>query len=130
MGRHCCAGQAPLASLLTEARRQAPDHGNAATEGSRTATARFGGFGIAGLAFLAGLELDNSKEFFDAHRDVYRRDLLEPSKALVVALGERLRRRVCADPSLILRITPAEIHLGAGVVALTGAALDPVPHGP
>jgi hypothetical protein len=28
------------------------------------------------------------------------------------------------DPALILRITPAEIHLGCRVVGLTGAALE------
>ena len=99
---------------------------------------------------------------------MYRRDLPEPSKEFVVALGEQLRQRVSrelraeprvggslfriandlrfardkqpykayldvafwegsagprTDPALILRITPTEIHLGAGVFALTGVAL-------
>ena len=135
----------------------------------RDDAAPFTGFGAAGLEFLAGLERDNTKRLFDAHRDVYRRDLLEPSKAFVVALGDELRRRVSPDlraeprvggslfriandlrfandrppyrphvdvafwegaagprrePSLILRVTPAEIHLGCGVVPRTGPALE------
>jgi uncharacterized protein (TIGR02453 family) len=115
------------------------------------------------------LERDNSKRFFDAHRDVYRRELLEPSKALVVTLGEMLQQRISgelnaeprvggslfriandmrfakqkppykahldfsfwqgshgprSDPSLLLRITPREIHLGCGVFAVKGSTLD------
>ncbi|PZF91252.1 DUF2461 family protein [Micromonospora deserti] len=99
----------------------------------------------------------------------YQQQLLEPSKAFVVALGAALRQRVSpqlraepriggslfriandlrfakdkppykphldfafwqgdagprSDPSLILRITPTQIHLGAGMFALTGVALD------
>ena len=116
-----------------------------------------------------GLERDNTKRYFDAHRRTHQEHLLEPSKAFVVALGTELRHRISdrlrvepriggslfriandrrfakdkppykahldmafwngdngprSDPSLILRITPTEIHLGAGVFALTGAALD------
>jgi uncharacterized protein (DUF2461 family) len=164
-------------ALLAEARDHAaghPDRGVAG--GTRAPTAQgagreanpFRGFGAGGLEFLAGLERDNTKAFFDAHRDVYRRELLEPSKAFVVALGDQLRRRVStglraeprvggslfriandmrfakhgppyrphldfvfwegADgprgaPSLILRITPTEIHAGCGAVNLTGTAL-------
>jgi uncharacterized protein (TIGR02453 family) len=54
----------------------------------------FTGFGAAGFTFLADLERHNSKEFFDAHRTVYQRDLLEPSKAFTVALGQLLRTRI------------------------------------
>lgn len=56
----------------------------------------FAGFGPAGFAFLADLQRHNSKEFFDANREVYRRDLLEPSKTFVVALGQRLQTRISA----------------------------------
>jgi uncharacterized protein (TIGR02453 family) len=132
-------------------------------------TATFSGFSAAGLAFLAGLERDNTKRYFDTHRRIDQQQLLEPSKTFVVALGAELRRGISdqlraepriggslfriandlrfakdkppykphldlafwqgdrgprTDPSLILRITPAEIRLGAGVFALTGAALD------
>lgn len=54
----------------------------------------FAGFGEDGLAFLADLEHDNSKAYFDAHRDLYRRALLAPAKAFVVALGDLLTARV------------------------------------
>jgi uncharacterized protein (TIGR02453 family) len=149
-------------SLLAEAR----DHAAGGTAAG--AHDGFSGFGAAGLAFLADLACDNTKRFFDANRSVYRRDVLEPAKAFVVALGAALQRRVSAglqadpqvggslfriandrrfardqppykphldfafwegsigprrDPALIVRITPADIHLGCGQVGLTGAAL-------
>jgi uncharacterized protein (TIGR02453 family) len=77
-------------NLLAEAR----DH--AAGTGSARAQVPFGGFGAEGLAFLATLERDNTKRCFDAHHAVYQQELLEPSKAFVAALGQRLRRRVSA----------------------------------
>jgi uncharacterized protein (TIGR02453 family) len=160
-------------SLLAEAR----DHAAGSSTGAGPSTGAagradvggFGGFGRAGLAFLADLERDNTKRCFDAHREVYRRELLEPAKAFVTALGPLLQRRVSAglraeprvggslfriandrrftrdqppykphldfafwegphgprlDPSLILRITPTEIHLGCGVMPRTGTALE------
>jgi uncharacterized protein (TIGR02453 family) len=162
-------------SLLTEAR----NHAAGTSTGSDIASADadradradvdgFGGFGRDGLRFLAELERDNTKRCFDAHRGVYRRELLEPAKAFVAALGPLLHQRVSAglhaeprvggslfriandrrfapdqppykphldfafwegpdgprrDPSLILRITPAAIHLGCGVMPRTGAGL-------
>jgi uncharacterized protein (TIGR02453 family) len=155
--------------LLTEASEHAgpPRPGTSQVQPADTTT--FGGFSAAGLAFLAGLERDNTKRYFDTHRRAYQQELLEPSKTLVVALGTELRRRISerlhaepriggslfriagdlrfakdkppykphldlafwqgdngprTDPSLVLRITPAEIHLGAGVLTLTGRALD------
>ncbi|MBW3604871.1 MAG: DUF2461 domain-containing protein [Actinobacteria bacterium] len=51
---------------------------------------------------LADLEHTNTKTFFDAHQDTFRDGVVEPAKALVVDLGERLRRTVApervADP--------------------------------
>jgi uncharacterized protein (TIGR02453 family) len=71
----------------------------------------FAGFPREGLEFLAGLAEDNSRTYFDAHRDVYETALLAPAKAFVVALGEELRARVApglrAEPRVngsILRI--------------------------
>jgi uncharacterized protein (TIGR02453 family) len=77
--------------LLAEARDHAAGTGTAEPE-----VGGFGGFGKAGLAFLAALERDNTKGYFDAHRSVYQRELLEPSKAFVVALGRQLQQRVSA----------------------------------
>jgi uncharacterized protein (TIGR02453 family) len=71
----------------------------------------FAGFPREGLEFLAGLAEDNSRAYFDAHRDVYEGALLAPAKAFVVALGEELRAGVApglrAEPRVngsILRI--------------------------
>lgn len=55
---------------------------------------QFSGFPQAGLDFLRGLAADNSKTYFDAHRSTYDKDLMEPAKAFVVAVGDELRRRV------------------------------------
>jgi uncharacterized protein (TIGR02453 family) len=154
--------------LLTEARDHAGPSASTASPVKPADTTTFGGFSAAGLAFLTGLERDNTKRYFDAHRRTYQQQLLEPSKTFVVTLGAELRHRVSdqlqaepriggslfriandlrfandkppykphldlafwqgdrgprTDPSLILRITPTEIHLGAGVYALTGTAL-------
>jgi uncharacterized protein (TIGR02453 family) len=156
--------------LLAEARDHAAGAGtDTADRAGHADVDGFGGFGAGGLAFLAALERDNTKRCFDANHPVYRRELLEPAKAFVTALGPLLVQQVSAglraepraggslfriandrrfakdkppykphldmafwqggsgprsDPSLILRITPAEIHLGAGVFASAGAALD------
>ena len=156
--------------LLTEARDHATGAATPTTSTEAPATnAAFPGFSPAGLAFLAGLAHNNTKRYFDTHRRTYQTELLEPSKAFVIALGAALQQCVSPDlraeprvggsmfriandlrfaqnrppykphldfafwqgplgprrdPSLILRITPTEIHLGADVFALTGAALD------
>ncbi|GID27867.1 DUF2461 family protein [Paractinoplanes brasiliensis] len=152
--------------LLAEAR----DHAAGPVAGAANTGdhGRFAGFAQAGLDFLAGLEHDNTKRFFDDHRSTYQRELLEPAKAFIVALGAILRERVTADlraeprvggslfriandlrftpsrppykphldiafwqgptgprrdPSLILRLSPTTILLGAGVMPRTGPAL-------
>ena len=53
-----------------------------------------GGFSPEGLAFLAGLEADNSKGYFDAHRSVYTSELADPMKELVDAVADELRASV------------------------------------
>jgi uncharacterized protein (TIGR02453 family) len=62
-----------------------------------TSTTTFAGFPAEGFAFLAALESDNTREYFDAHRDVYESALLAPAKAFVVALGEQLRTFASPD---------------------------------
>jgi uncharacterized protein (TIGR02453 family) len=78
---------------------------------STTTTTAFAGFPGEGLGLLAGLAQNNTREYFDANRDVYESALLEPAKAFVVALGEQLHARVSpalrAEPRVngsILRI--------------------------
>ena len=67
-----------------------------------TADTQFMGFGPDGLAVLSGLRSNNTREFFEANRAAFERDVLEPAKLLVDDLGERLRATVApnlvADP--------------------------------
>ena len=76
-----------------------------------TVSTAFAGFPREGLEFLEGLAADNTREYFDLHRDTYQSALLQPAKDFVVALGEELRERVSpairAEPRIngsILRI--------------------------
>jgi uncharacterized protein (TIGR02453 family) len=57
----------------------------------------FAGFSPDTLQFLAELSQSNDKAWFEAHREQCQRAVLEPAKALVLALGERLRE---LDPKL------------------------------
>jgi uncharacterized protein (TIGR02453 family) len=53
---------------------------------------RFEGFPRAAIKFLKELDQNNSREWFDAHRSVYEDSIAAPSKAFVVAAGERLAK--------------------------------------
>lgn len=55
-----------------------------------TAATAFAGFGPDAIEFLRGLEVDNSKQYFEAHRTIYKDQIHAPLKDLVVAVGERL----------------------------------------
>ncbi|MBK8900675.1 MAG: DUF2461 domain-containing protein [Anaerolineaceae bacterium] len=54
-------------------------------------TSRFGGYPEAGFQFLAGLAENNNKAWFEAHKEAYQRDLLEPSLAFVETIGAQLQ---------------------------------------
>ncbi len=54
----------------------------------------FAGFTPAAWAFLDALAAGNTKANFDAHRDIYEREIATPSKQLVDALGDALAARV------------------------------------
>ncbi len=54
-------------------------------------TTRFSGFPAEGLHFLAGLEANNNREWFNAHKDEYIQFVQEPMAAFVAALGPRLQ---------------------------------------
>lgn len=61
----------------------------------------FRGFSHGTVAFWQELRQNNDKLWFDRHEARYRRDVLEPSRDFVVAMGERLRELaplVRADP--------------------------------
>jgi len=64
----------------------------------------FTGFPPAGTGFLGGLAADNSRAYFDANRGSYANDVAAPLRALVIAVGERLRDTavpdLCFDPSV------------------------------
>jgi uncharacterized protein (TIGR02453 family) len=51
----------------------------------------FDGFTEGTIKFLHGLKKNNNKEWFEAHRDAYERDLREPFKSLVLAMAEKFR---------------------------------------
>ena len=51
-----------------------------------------GGFPPATLDFLAGLRAHNDREWFDAHRGDYERDVLAPAKEFVEAAAPRLEK--------------------------------------
>jgi uncharacterized protein (TIGR02453 family) len=65
---------------------------------------RFTGFPPGGIAFLAGLAVDNTRSYFDAHRHTYEHDLAVPIRLLVTDVAERLRATIApalqADPTV------------------------------
>jgi uncharacterized protein (DUF2461 family) len=64
----------------------------------------FTGFPPSGVAFLAGLAADNTKAYFDGNRGTYANDVAAPLRALVIAVGQRLRdgagQHVCFEPAV------------------------------
>ncbi|MBN1223511.1 MAG: DUF2461 domain-containing protein [Candidatus Aminicenantes bacterium] len=88
----------------------------------------FQGFHHETVSFFRKLKRNNNKAWFDNHRNDYEHYVLEPAKAFVVAMGEKLKRHlpaVKAEPKLnrsIFRIyrdtrfspdkTPYKTHLG------------------
>jgi uncharacterized protein (TIGR02453 family) len=58
----------------------------------------------ATVAFLADLRANNTREWFDAHRTRYERDVLTPAKELVTAVApllERLTPGIRAEPRVL-----------------------------
>ncbi len=58
---------------------------------------KFAGFPAQASEFLGGIELNNTKEWFEANREAYKLHLLDPAIAFVSALGEKL---LSLDPKL------------------------------
>lgn len=54
----------------------------------------FTGFTKETVRFFNALRRNNNREWFAAHRGTYDRHVMEPAKAFVVAMGERLRAAV------------------------------------
>src|SRR4030042_2947058 len=57
-------------------------------------TSVFSGFNKETVKFFKSLSLNNDRDWFAKHRETYDRQVMEPAKAFVVAMGERLRRVV------------------------------------
>jgi uncharacterized protein (TIGR02453 family) len=51
---------------------------------------RFAGWPKPALQFFTGLHRDNSKAFFEAHREIYERDVRQPMEALLAELERDL----------------------------------------
>ena len=51
----------------------------------------FKGFGKKTLAFLSSIKKNNNKEWFEAHKLEYENQILNPSRAFVVEMGEHLQ---------------------------------------
>ena len=61
----------------------------------------FNGFASETLQFFTDLSANNNKPWFEAQRSDYENYVMEPARAIVIALGERLRDlapKVMADP--------------------------------
>jgi uncharacterized protein (TIGR02453 family) len=61
----------------------------------------FRGFTPASMRFLASLKRNNTREWFQAHRDAYERDVREPLAALVEEMDVRLAQlapEIVGDP--------------------------------
>ncbi len=81
----------------------------------------FTGFPVAALDFYDDLEMDNSKSFWEAHRDVYKDAVEAPMRALVAALEPEFGTAKVFRPYRDVRFakdkTPYKTHQGAFVSA-------------
>jgi uncharacterized protein (TIGR02453 family) len=79
----------------------------------------FEGFAEAALDFYDDLEIDNTKSFWEAHKDVYKSAIAEPMKALTAALagefGDAKIFRPYRDVRFAKDKSPYKTHQGAYV---------------
>ncbi len=79
----------------------------------------FTGFPEAALDFYDDLELDNSKSYWDAHRDTYRTAVAEPMAALTEELADEFGAAKIFRPNRDVRFSkdksPYKTHQGAYV---------------
>ncbi|ROZ84476.1 DUF2461 domain-containing protein [Gordonia sp. OPL2] len=86
----------------------------------------FEGFPEAALDFYDDLEIDNSKVFWEAHKETYRTAVAGPMRALTDDLAEEFGQAKIFRPYRDVRFakdkTPYKTHQGAfvGVAAATG----------
>ncbi|SDE48460.1 DUF2461 domain-containing protein [Auraticoccus monumenti] len=81
--------------------------------------AGFTGFDEAALDFYDDLETDNSRTFFETHREVYQRSVREPMEALTAGLAEQFGEARLFRPHRDVRFakdkSPYKTHQGASV---------------
>ncbi|GAA1482979.1 DUF2461 domain-containing protein [Gordonia sinesedis] len=79
----------------------------------------FQGFPEAALDFYDDLEIDNTKVFWEAHKDVYRSAVAEPMRALTETLADEFGAAKVFRPYRDVRFakdkTPYKTHQGAFV---------------
>jgi uncharacterized protein (TIGR02453 family) len=79
----------------------------------------FDGFPVAALDFYDDLEMDNTKSFWTAHKEIYERDVKAPMTALVAALEPEFGKAKVFRPYRDVRFakdkTPFKTHQGAFV---------------
>ena len=85
----------------------------------------FSGFPSEGLDFLAGLEADNSKSYWQEHKAVYDRALKGPMEALLAEVDERFRPLRMFRPNRDVRFakdkSPYKTHVAAAGERVGGA---------
>ncbi len=100
----------------------------------------FRGFPKQAVDFYSGLAADNSKAWFDSHKNEYENFVMEPAREFVYALGIRLKEispRIIADPRVNKSIfrpyrdtrfsrdkSPYKTHLGIFFWEGTGAKME------
>lgn len=81
----------------------------------------FAGFPVAAFDFYDDLELDNTKSFWEAHKEVYAASVRAPMVALIDALGPEFGAAKVFRPYRDVRFakdkTPYKNHQGAFVAA-------------
>jgi uncharacterized protein (TIGR02453 family) len=77
----------------------------------------FSGFAPAALSFYAGLEADNSKDYWTAHKADFEREVREPMLALLDALEDEFGEAKVFRPNRDIRFSadksPYKTHFGA-----------------
>jgi uncharacterized protein (TIGR02453 family) len=95
----------------------------------------FAGFPTAALDFYDDLEVDNTKSFWEAHKQVYTESVLAPMKALTEALADEFGTAKIFRPYRDVRFskekTPYKTHQGAfiAVAPQTGYYVEVSPRG-
>src|SRR5204863_385793 len=74
------------------------------------------------VGFFRGLELDNSRRYFEAHRRQYERDVLQPLKELVAELEPRLGRSKIFRINRDIRFTKDKSPYKTNVAPVLGLA--------